>query len=122
MMKDESVRDLRKRTTELALPVMHLCDTLPRTRTANVIAYQLLKAGTSPGAQYREGIRSRSDAELISKMESALQELEETAYWLELLIGRGLVTQRKLGPLQAEVNELTAIFVTCVKKLKARRR
>jgi four helix bundle protein len=121
-MKDESVRDLRERTTSLALRVMAVCDALPNSRAANVIAYQLLKAGTSPGAQYREGIRSRSDAELISKMESALQELEETAYWLELLVARGLVTEKKLAPLQQEVNEVTAIFVTCVKKLKARRR
>jgi four helix bundle protein len=121
-MKDESIQDLRTRTRSLALRVMHVCDALPRTRSANVIAYQLLKAGTSPGAQYREGIRSRSDAELISKMESALQELEETAYWLELLVAKGLVSERKLGPLQKEVDEVTAIFVACVKKLKARRR
>ncbi|HEY8131625.1 MAG TPA: four helix bundle protein [Thermoanaerobaculia bacterium] len=120
-MKDESIQDLRTRTRSLALRVMSVCDALPRTRTANVIAYQLLKSGTSPGAQYREGIRSRSDAELISKMESALQELEETAYWLELLVERGLLSERKLGPLQKEVDEVTAIFVACVKKLKARR-
>src|SRR5437588_12213982 len=116
------VRDLRERTLELALRVMSLCDALPRTRSANVVAYQLLRAGSSPGAQYREGIRSRSDAELISKMESALQELEETGYWLELLVDRKIVSERRLQPLQIEVDELTSIFVTCVKKLKARRR
>jgi len=115
------VRDLRERTLE-PLRVMSLCDALPRTRSANVVAYQLLRAGTSPGAQYREGIRSRSDAELISKMESALQELEETSYWLEVLVHRQLVSARRPAPLQKEVDELTRIFVTCVKKLKARRR
>jgi four helix bundle protein len=121
-MKDESVRDLRQRTTEFARRVMRLCDALPRSRSANVIAYQLLRAGTSPGAQYREGIRSRSDAELISKMESALQELEETTYWLELLVDHQIVSARKLAALRKEADELIAIFVTCVKKVKLRRR
>ncbi|HUJ15811.1 MAG TPA: four helix bundle protein [Thermoanaerobaculia bacterium] len=116
------VRDLRTGTKALALRIMSLCDALPRSRSADVIAYQLLRAGSSPGAQYREGIRSRSNAELISKMESALQELEETAYWLELLVDRGIVESRRLAPLQTEVDEITRIFVACVKKLKARRR
>src|SRR5579859_3139572 len=70
-MKDERLQDLRDRLKAFGLRVMRLCDSLPRTRSANVIAYQLLRSGTSPGAQYREGIRSRSDAELISKLESA---------------------------------------------------
>src|SRR5204862_5496566 len=112
----------RQRTTEFARRIMRVCDALPRTRSANVIAYQLLRAGTSPGAQYREGIRSRSDAELISKMESALQELEETSYWLELLVDHQIVSSRKLSGLMKEADELTAIFVASVKKLKARRR
>jgi four helix bundle protein len=120
-MRDDVAR-LRKRTTDFAIRIMHVCDALPRTRTGNMIGYQLLRAGTSPGAQYREGIRSRSDAELISKMESALQELEETTYWLELLVMYELVSARKLAPLMQEADELTAIFVASVKKLKARRR
>ena len=97
------------------------CDYVTRTRSANVVAYQLVRAGTSPGAQYREGIRSRSNAELISKLESALQELDESTYWLELLVEYDLVPSRKLAPLQREANELIAILVTCVKNVKRRR-
>ncbi|MEQ8790372.1 MAG: four helix bundle protein [Pirellulaceae bacterium] len=69
-------------------------------------------------AHYREGCRARSDAEFVSKLEGGLQELEETAYWLELLEGVELFPMERLLPLQNEANELTAIFVTCVKKRK----
>jgi four helix bundle protein len=67
------------------------------------------------GAHYREGCRARSTAEFISKLEGGLQELEETAYWLELL---EVVSADKLTSLQQETDELTAIIVTCVKRAK----
>jgi four helix bundle protein len=83
-----------------------------------VIGKQILRSATSVGAHYREGYRARSDAEFIGKMEGALQELEETAYWLELLEGAEVFPRERLLPLESEVNELTAILVTCVKKRK----
>ena len=101
---------------------MRLGDSLPRTRSANVIAYQLIKSGSSVGAHYREGMRARSAAEAISKLEGALMELEETAYWLSLLVDLELVPPKRLEPLRNEADELTAILVTCVKNIKARRR
>lgn len=100
---------------------MRLGDSLPRSRSGNVVAYQLIRSGTSVGAHYREAMRSRSDAELISKFEGALMELEETTYWLELLVEHEIVSSRKLTPLLKEADELTAIFVTCVKHVKARK-
>jgi len=115
------MNDLALRTRAFGVRICRLCDSLPHSRSANVIAYQLLRAGTSVGAQYHEGIRSRSDAELISKMESSLQELEEAAYWLALPVELQIVTARRLAALRKENGELTAIFVACVKKLKARR-
>ena len=124
-MKDEGApADLPERTRVFALRVMRLGDSLPRTRSANVIAYQLIRSGSSVGAQYREGMRARSTAEVISKLEGALMELEETAYWLSLLVDLDLVSPSRLAPLRNEANELTAILVTCVKrmKLKARQR
>jgi len=121
-MKEERPPDLRERTRAFAVRIMRLGDSLPKTRSANVIAYQLIRSGSSVGAHYREGIRSRSDAELISKLEAALQELDETAYWLEVLAENGTVKPTKLEPLRAEAEELIRIFVTCVKKVKARRR
>ncbi|MGZ5432439.1 MAG: four helix bundle protein [Thermoanaerobaculia bacterium] len=123
-MKDESdaPRDLADRTRAFALRVMRLGDSLPRSRSATVIAYQLIRSGSSVGAHYREGMRSRSAGESISKLEGALMELEETAYWMSLVVDLDLVTATKLAPLRREADELTAILVTCVRKLKAKRR
>ena len=87
-MKDEDgarLVDLKTRTKEFALRIIRLYAALPQTTVGHVIGKQLLRSGTSVGAQFREGTRSRSDAEFISKIEAALQELEETAYWLELI-------------------------------------
>ena len=122
-MKDEGAsppRDLRRRTREFAGRVMRLGDALPRARSADVVARQIIRAGTSVGAHYRESLRARSNAEVISKLEGALQELEETVYWLEVIIESDLMTPRKIEPLLIEADELTAILVSCVKKVKAR--
>jgi len=121
-MKDEAPIDLRQRTRAFAVRVMRLGDSLPRTRSGNVVGSQIIRSGSSVGAHYREGTRSRSDAEVISKFETALQELDETAYWLEVIVESGMMSARKVASLQKETDELIAIFVTCVKKVKARRR
>jgi four helix bundle protein len=81
-----------------------------------------MRAGMSPGAQYRECVHSRSKAESISKMSSALQELAEAIYWLEILIDSKMVKASRMGSLQKEAGELTAILMTCLRNLKARRR
>jgi four helix bundle protein len=114
--------DLRKRTKDFALRVIRLHSALPQNRTARVLGDQVLRSATSVGAHYREAHRARSDAEFISKVETGLQELEETTYWFELLIESELVTARRLSALVEEANELTAIFVTCVKRAKNRHR
>ena len=112
--------DLRLRTRQYALRIVALYGALPHSTAAQVIGKQLLRSGTSPGAHYREAQRSKSDADFISKMEGGLQELDETGYWLELLEGAGLVSPERLAPLKQETDELIAIFVTIVKKIKAR--
>ena len=93
---------------------------LPETTESRVIGKQILRSGTSVGAHVREGKRSRSQAEMISKTEVALQELEETIYWMELLVESGIVKARRLSELMREADELTAILVTSVKTLKHR--
>ena len=113
--------DLRTRTKAFALRVIRLYSALPQSTLAQVMGKQLLRTGTSVGAHYREATRSRSDAEFISKIEGALQELEEAAYWLELCGESGLVISERLTDLQQEANELTAILVTCAKTAKKRR-
>ena len=110
--------DLRMRSKQFALRIIRLYSSLPNTTVAQVLGKQLLRSGTSVGAHYREGSRARSNAEFISKLEGGLQELEETAYWLELLIEGGVVSAEMLCSLQQETEELTAILVTCVKKAK----
>lgn len=119
---DERKSDLRARTKAFALRILRLYVALPKSPQAQVLGKQVLRSGTSVGAQYREATRARSSAEFISKIESALQELEETIYWLELLADGGIVQQRKLGPLLREAEELTAIFVASAKTAKKRNR
>jgi four helix bundle protein len=111
-------RDLRERTKKFALRIIKLYAALPRRGDAQVLGNQLLKAGTSVGAHYREACRGKSDADFISKIEGALQELDETAYWLELIGESEILPMKRLAALTAEAEELTAILVTIVTKVK----
>ncbi len=117
---DERVGIL-ERTKLFSLRVIRMYAALPETIEAGVIGKQILRSGTSVGAHVREGKRSRSDAEMISKTEVALQELEETIYWMELLAESGIVQAKLLSELIKEANELMAILVTSVKTLKSRK-
>ena len=112
--------DLRVRTKTFALRVIKLYISLPRSAEAQVLGKQVLRSGTSVGAHYREAYRAKSDADFVSKIEGALQELDETSYWLELIIESDIFTEERLKPLQDEVNELIAMFVTMVKNVKAK--
>jgi four helix bundle protein len=111
-------RDLSQRTKQFALRIIRLYSSLPKTMEAHVLGKQVLRSGTSVGAHYREAQRSRSNAEIISKFEGGLQELEETAYWLELLVDAGIVQADVLAELRKKNDELIAIFVTCVRNIK----
>src|ERR1041384_6544672 len=117
-LNDIERRDLRKRTKLFALRIIKLYASLPKSTAAQVIGKQVLRSGTSVGAHYREAKRARSTAEFISKIEGALQELDETIYWLELLTESGIVPEKQLKPLCDEAEELIAIFVTIAKKAK----
>ena len=115
-------RDLRVRTKAFALRIIRLYEALPKTTVAQVLGKQVLRSGTSVGAHYREATRARSTAEFISKIEGGLQELEETVYWLELLVESGIVPEARLVDLCAEADELIAIFVTSAKTAKETRK
>lgn len=95
---------------------------LPKTTVSEVLGKQVLRSGTSVGANYREAYRARSVAEFICKMEICLQELEETAYWLELLVETEIVPAARLRLMREEADELTAIFVASIKTAKLRRK
>jgi len=110
--------DLIERTKRFALRVIRLFVSLPKTGEAQVLGKQLLRSGTSVGANYREAHRARSRAEFAAKCGDSLREIEESAYWLELLEESGILPAKKLKDLRTEANELTAIFVTIVTKSK----
>ena len=120
-MVENEKQDLKVRTKQFALRIIRLYTSLPKTTEAQVIGKQVLRSGTSIGAQYREAQRAKSDADFINKVEGSLQELDETGYWLELLKDAGIFSAEKLDPLLKETDELTAILVTIVKKVKNKR-
>ena len=119
-MNENHKQDLRARTKSFALRVIRLYTALPKTTEAQVLGKQLLRSGTSVGAHYREAKRAKSDADFISKIEGGLQELDETAYWLELLTESDIMPEKRLKPLHDETEELIAIFVTIVKNIKGK--
>ena len=112
--------DLRRRTKSFAVAVIGFCRTLPPNDEARMIKRQLIRCGTSPGAHCREATRARSNAEMISKIETALQELDESIYWMELLIETQIVDPKPLAPLLQEADELIAMAVTAVRTIKNR--
>ena len=131
-MKDEGRRmkaeerrkpvDLKLRTKQFALRTIRLYSAMPKSAVAQVLGKQMLRSATSVGAHYREATRSRSNAEFISKIQGGLQELEETSYWLELTVESGIFALGRVENLLEEANELTAIFTTCVKNARRRKK
>lgn len=110
--------DLKIRTKQYALRIIRMYTSLPSARVAQTIGHQLLRSGTSVGANYREAVRARSRAEFATKLNIGLMELEETMYWLELLEEAAIFPGNRLADLRGETNELCAIFVTLIKKSK----
>jgi four helix bundle protein len=108
-------KDLAARTKNFARRIIRLYAALPKETVAQVLGRQVLRSGTSVGANYREANRSRSKAEFISKVGDCLKEADETAYWLELLADEKIVSKNRLEPLLQETNELIAILVTISK-------
>ena len=113
--------DLKVRTRSFALRIIKTVDALPNTRSANVIGQQLLRSGTSVGANYRVACRGRSTAEFVAKLGIVEEEADECGYWLELLVDSGLMTKSQLGDLMKEADELVAITVASIKTARKRR-
>lgn len=114
------VRDLAVRTKRFALRIVRLYAALPLTSEAQVLGKELLRSGTSVGAHYRQAAGARSAAGFIEKVGVGLQELEETIYWLELLVESGLMAESSLSDLMAEAGELIAVFEGCIKTAEQR--
>ncbi len=115
--------DLKIRTKAFALRIIRMYSTLPKNdKVAQVLGNQVIRSGTSVGANYREASRSRSKAEFIAKIGDSLKEIDEIEYWLELLVDSERVSSAKMADLLDETRQLIAIFTTIDKqaKLKAK--
>ena len=118
-MEEDKPRDLKIRTKEFALRVIRMYSALPKVdAVAQVLGRQVLRSGTSVGSNYREASRGRSKAEFIAKIGDCLKEIEESEYWLELLVESGCVPLAKMEVLQDETRQLIAIFTTIHKNSK----
>jgi four helix bundle protein len=109
--------ELKNRTKQFALRILKVVDALPDTKAGRIIANQLGRAGTSVGANYRAVCRSRSSAEMISKLSVVEEEADGSGSWLEITGEHGLMTADKLEPLHKEAGELVAIMVASRKTL-----
>jgi four helix bundle protein len=105
-------RELQNRTNQFALRVLKLIDVLPRTAAGGAILSQLVQAATAVGANYRGACRERSRAEFGAKLGIAVEEADESLYWLKLVRDRKLVPENKLSPLLKEADELAAILAS----------
>ena len=106
--------NLKQRTKKFALLIIKLVEALPRGRTADVIGRQLLRSGTSVGANYRSACRAKSTADFISKMGTVEEETDESLYWMELLIEAEIVESVKLESLMNEADEILAMTVASI--------
>jgi len=114
-------QELEARTKRFALSVIQLVGKLPRGKASDVVGYQLLKSGTSIGANYREANRAQSHEDFIHKVAICEKEAAETEYWLELALEANLATLSSMEGLLKEVRELLAIFVASGRTAKSRR-
>jgi four helix bundle protein len=110
----------KARTRQLALEIIRSVESLPRSRTADVIGRQLLRSGTSIGANYRAACRGKSKADVISKLTIVEEEADETIYWLELLIESKIVEPSRVDSLMKEANEIVAMVVASIRTLRGR--
>lgn len=114
--------DLKLRTFEFGVRCVRLAEALPVSRSGNAIAAQLVRCGTSVGANYRAARRARSQAEFVAKLGVAEEECDETMYWMEVIQALSLVKPKLLGPLHQEANEILSILVTAIKTAKTNRK
>lgn len=113
-------KELKERTKRFSLRVIKLVGALPKTVEGRAIGNQLVRSGTSVGANYRAACRGRSKAEFISRLGVVEEEADESAFWMELLIDGGLMKRELVEPLLREANELVAIMTASRKSAAGR--
>ncbi|MEN9489339.1 MAG: hypothetical protein RL494_1604 [Bacteroidota bacterium] len=115
-----TTNELKLRTKNFSILIINLVEKLPNSIAGKTIANQIIRSGTSIGANYRAVCRARSDREFISKMNIVLEEADETMFWLELIIDRKWFNENEVLNLLDEGNQLSAIFVSSLKTVNAR--
>src|SRR5215470_5175606 len=127
-MRNEEMRgdmgeyDLRKRTKVFVLRIIKLVESLPSGKTVDVIGKQLLRCGTSVGANYRAACRAKSQADFIAKMGIVEEEADESIYWMELLVESELMRKERVEDLMDEANQLVSIFVSSINTARGNKR
>ena len=114
--------EMKRRTKAFALRIIRLVESLPSSKSADVIGKQLLRCGTSVGANYRASCRAKSAADFIAKMGIVEEEADEVIYWVELLIESGLIERGRVEALLGEANELVAIVVSSIRTARGRKK
>ena len=110
--------ELKKRLQTFALRIIKLTESLPNTVTGRTLGNQIIRSGTSPGANYRAACLGKSDKDFLNKLKMVEEELDETIYWLELIIQSGLINENLLSDLMTENHELLKIIVSSITTMK----
>lgn len=103
--------ELKNRTKKFSIRVIRLVESLPKTISGRTIGNQLIRCGTSVGANYRAACRARSAKEFIAKVGIVIEEADEASFWLELIIEKELLKKNLVEPLLGESNEILAIMI-----------
>ncbi len=114
----KEIEQLQQRTKRFAVRILKLYQSLPKNDECRILGKQILRSGTSIGANYRSACRARSRAEFVAKLGIVLEEADETTFWLELMQDAGIFPDQKLKDLLREANELVAIFVSSIRTAK----
>ena len=115
-----TTNELKLRAKNFSLTIIDLVEKLPNSISVRVVANQIVKSGTSVGANYRAVCRARSDREFVSKMNIVLEEADETLFWIEIIMDKQWINKPELEVIWKEGNELTAIFVSSLKTVNDR--
>ena len=114
-------QEMKARTKRFALRIIRLVSSLPHTTVATTIGKQLLRSGTSVGANYRSACRAKSTADFVCKLSIVEEEADESIYWIRLLVESEIVSEQLLADLIDEANQIVAIIVSAIKTLKQKR-
>ena len=113
--------EFKERTKALGLRIIRLVEALPKSRTTDVLGKQLLRCGTSVGANYRAACRAKSPADFIAKMKIVEEECDESMYWMDLIVDAGLMPENRIADLRKEANEILSMIVASLKTARSRK-